>query len=101
MPPQIPPATENPAKSEPLLFLPLSIQPDQPLGQIFGRCLGFAFAACPVRTAELIQPGLFVVLSAADVLAHQVELRSGDIQAVAAGIGNLDVIPIRAVHSHL
>ena len=82
------------------LFLPFGVQLDQALGQILGRRLGPAGAAGPVRAAQLVQAHRFLVLSAADVFAHQVQLGSRHIETVAAGIGDLDIVPVRAVHRH-
>ena len=52
----------------------------------------------PFGAAQLIQPCVGGVLTGADVFAHQVELGGGHIQAVAAGVGDLDIILLHPVH---
>ena len=60
----------------------------------------------PVGAAQLAQPrgGTALLIggpAAADVLAHQVQGRGGDVEAVSSGIGDLDIVLLHPVHGHL
>ena len=81
---------------------PLRVQLDQPLGQILHGGLGLRLLPGPLRAAQTVQPGVLLgVLATADVFAHQIQLGDGDVQAVAAGVVDLDIVLLHAVHRHL
>ena len=89
-------------KGEAGAALPFGVELDKPLGKILRRGLGAGFGLRPVRAAELVQLDVLALLPAAvaaDVLRHHIELRRGNVQAVAAGVGDLDIILVRAVHA--
>ena len=86
--------------------LPLGVQGDEALGQVLGRGLGPGLLLGPVGAAQLVQPrgGTALLIggpAAADVLAHQVQGRGGDVEAVSSGIGDLDIVLLHPVHGHL
>ena len=81
-------------------LLPLGVQGDEALGQILCGLFGPGLLPGPVRAPQLVEPGVLGVLAAADVLAHQIQLGDGDVQAVAAGVVDLDVVLLHPVHRH-
>ena len=84
------------------LALPLGVQGDEPLGQVFYRLAGLALGLLPVaapQTGELLC--LVGILSPADILADQVQLGGGDIEHVCPGVGDLHIVPLHPVHGHL
>ena len=81
--------------------LPLGIELDEPLGQVGHRRLGPAAGPLPVGAPQLVELLVLLVLSAADVFAHQVQLSGGHVEHVGPGVGQLDVILLHAVHRHL
>ena len=84
------------------LALPLGVQGDEPLGQVFYRLAGLALGLFPVaapQTGELLC--LVGVLSPADILADQVQLGGGNIEHVRPGVGELHIVPLHPVHGHL
>ena len=81
-------------------LLPLGVQGDEALGQILGGLFGPGLLPGPLGAPQLVEPGVLGVLAAADVLAHQIQLGDGDVQAVAAGVVDLDVVLLHAVHRH-
>jgi len=80
--------------------LPLGVQLGQPRCQILGGFPGLGFLLGPLRSAQLIEPGPLLILTAADVFAHQVQLGHRHIQAVAPSVVDLDIILLHAVHRH-
>ena len=80
--------------------LPLGVQLGQALGKVLGRFFRLGFLPGPLRTAQLVQLLALLVLTAADVLAHQVQLGDGDVQAVAPGVVDFDVVLFHAIHRH-
>ena len=82
------------------LPLSLGIELDEALRQILGGCLGPVGGLAPLRAAQLIEPGVLGILPGPDILAHQIQRRGRHIQAVAAGIGDLDVVLLHPVGGH-
>ena len=54
----------------------------------------------PVRAAQTIQPRRGRFLPAADILAHLVKLRRGDVEAIAPSVLYFDIVFLHAVHGH-
>ena len=77
----------------------LGVELDEALGQVLDGGLGPGALLGPLGAAQLIEPGLLLgVFAAADILADHVQLGHGDIEAVAAGVVQLDVVlfhPVR------
>ena len=87
----------------PWLPLALGVQGDELLGHLLGGLLRLALGLGPVGSAQLGQLGLLRpvwVLTAADELAHQVQLGGWHIQRVCPGVGQLDVVLLHSVHLH-
>ena len=80
--------------------LPLGIQLGQPRCQILGGFPGLGFLLGPLHSAQLVKPGPLLILSPADILAHQIQLGHRHIQAVAPGVVDLDIVLFHAVHRH-
>ena len=81
------------------LPLALGVQLDQFLGQILCRRLGPAGGLGPLVAGQLVQLRLFRrLVAAADVFAHQIQRCGRYIQAVAAGVVDLDIVLLHAVH---
>ena len=82
--------------------LALGVEGDEALGQVLGGSLGPGLLLGPVGAPQLVELGgaVAVLPAAADVLGHQVQLGGGDIEAVAAGVGDLDVVLFHPVHRH-
>ena len=87
-------------EGEARLPLPLGVQRDEPLGQVSGGLFGLGLLLGPLGAAQLVELRALLVLSAADVLGHLVQLGDGDVQAVAAGVVDLDIVLLHAVHRH-
>ncbi|MPM49266.1 hypothetical protein SDC9_95994 [bioreactor metagenome] len=87
-------------KGEAGLLLPRGVQGDEPLGKVLGGGLGLGFGPGPLRSAQLVQPGVSVVLAAADVLADLIQRRNRHVQAVPGGIVDFDIVLFHAVHRH-
>ena len=84
------------------LPLPLSVELNEPLGQVLHRLFGPGLGFLPIRAPQAGELfGLGGVLPPADVLAHQVQLGSGHIEHVRPGVGQFDVVLLNPVHRHL
>ena len=81
-------------------LLPLGIQGDEALGQVLGGLFGAGFLAGPLGAPQLVELGALGVLAPADILAHQIQLGDGNVQTVPAGVVDLDVVLLHAVHRH-
>ena len=79
---------------------PLGVELDEPRGQVLCRRLGLSLGFLPLVAAELIELD-GCVLAAADVFGDQVELCGGDIERVAALIGDFDIVLDNTVDLHL
>ena len=83
------------------LALALGIEPDQPFSQVLYRLFGLGLGFFPLAAPQAVElSGLVGVLAAADVLAHQVQLGGGDVEHVAAGVGDLHIVLLNALHRH-
>ena len=81
--------------------LPLGVELDEALGQVLGGGLGPGLGLFPPAGAQLGEPVHRGVLPAADVFAHQVQLKGGDVEGVRPGELELDVVLFHPVHGHL
>ena len=77
------------------------IELDEALGEILGRGLGAGLRLLPLVAAELVEADGRILAAGADILADKVELRGGNIERVAALIGDLDVVLDHAADLHL
>ena len=80
--------------------LPFGVQLGQSRRQILGGFPGLGFLLGPLHSAQLVKPGPLLILSPADILAHQIQLGHRHIQAVAPGVVDLDIVLFHAVHRH-
>ena len=77
----------------------LGIERYELAGQLFRRGLCPGLCALPLRAAHLGKAHR-PVLARAYVFAHQIQLRRGNVQHVAAGIAYLDIVLLHAVDRH-
>ena len=84
------------------LALALGVELDEALGQVLDRLFRLAFGPLPVPAAQLGELALLLgVLSAADVLVHQVQLGGRHVEDIPSGVGDLQIVLFNAVHRHL
>ena len=80
--------------------LPGGIELNEPCRQILGGGLGLGLGFLPGIAGELVQSD-GGVLTAANILAHQIQLGGGHIEHVAALIGDFYIVLGDAAHLHL
>ena len=80
--------------------LPLGIQADELVGHVLGGALGARAGLRPLRAAHLRQAHL-AVLAAAGIFGDEIQLGGRDVQAVRAGVLDLDIVLVKAVDLHL
>ena len=87
-------------KGEARLPLPLGIELDQSRRQLLGGGLGPIGGLGPLGAPQLVElGGSFAVLAAgADVFADQIQRCGRNVQAVASGVGDLDIVLFHPVH---
>ena len=87
-------------KGKARLPLPLGVQLDQPRRQLLGGSLGPIGGLGPLGATQLVELGgsVAVLAAGADVLAHQIQRRGGHVQAVAARVGDFDIILFHPVY---
>ena len=77
------------------------IELNESFGKILGCSLGAGLCLLPLVAAEFVEADGRVLTAGADILADKVELRGGDVERVAALIGDLDVVLDHAANLHL
>ena len=86
-------------KGKARLPLPLGIQPDQPRRQLLGGGFGPVGGLGPLGAAQFVElGGFFSLVAGADIFTHQIQRRGRYIEAVAAGVGDLDIVLLHPVH---
>ncbi len=74
------------------------IEPDQLIGHLHDLVLNAGFGALPLRAAQAVELGLFILH--ADVLLHAVELIRGDVERVRTLILDVQIVARLALHGH-
>ena len=77
------------------------IKLDQLAGHILGGFSGFGLGFLPCVGTDFVQPHIGIFAASADILAHQIQLRGGDEEGIAALIGDLNIVLNGTVHADL
>ena len=80
--------------------LPLGVELGETLGQVLYCFFRPGLLLGPLGAPQLVQPRALLVLPAADVLGHHVQLGGRHVQAVSPGVVDLDIVLLHAVHGH-
>ena len=81
--------------------LALGVELDEALGHVLGGLFGLGLGTLPLAAPQPGQAAAVRVVPAADVFAHQVQLKGGDVEHVCPGKLELNIVPVGPVHRHL